>query len=89
MRTISTFLQGSQTELGLILNPDATFVRKHKEAKIFENHLNPVMLVFIGKLSLSTLRWVPICQGFSHFLGLLQHFVLAKLSTSSIRVNVA
>ena len=28
--------------------------------KVFENHLNPVMLVLIGKLSLSTLRWVPI-----------------------------
>ena len=25
-------------------------------AKIFENHLNLVMLVFVGKLSLSTLR---------------------------------
>ena len=25
------------------------------------------MLVFIGKLSLSTNIWVPICQGFSHF----------------------
>ena len=29
---------------------------KHKDTKIFENHLNPVMLVFIGKLSLSILR---------------------------------
>ena len=28
---------------------------KHKDAKIFENHLNPVMLVFIGKLPLSVL----------------------------------
>ena len=27
-----------------------------KASKIFENHLNPVMLVFMGKLSLSTLR---------------------------------
>ena len=35
---------------------------KDKEAKIFENHLNPVMLVLIGKLSLSTLGWVPMCQ---------------------------
>ena len=26
-----------------------------KLAKIFENDLNPVMLIFIGKLSLSTL----------------------------------
>ena len=29
---------------------------KHKDAKIFGNHLNTVMLVFIGKLSLSTLK---------------------------------
>ena len=26
----------------------ATFCPKYKNAKIFENHLNPVMLVFIG-----------------------------------------
>ena len=45
------------------------------------------MLVFIGKLSWSTLRWVPICQGFSQFSGFLHHFVLAKLATSSTRVN--
>ena len=31
------------------------FRPKHKNAKIFENHSNPVMLVFIGKLSLSAL----------------------------------
>ena len=74
-------------------NTEATFVEstnfcpEHKDAKIFENHLKPVMLVFIGKLSLNTLRWVPICQGFSHFSGFLRHFVLAKLDTSSIRVN--
>ena len=35
---------------------EAAFVRKHKEAKIFEKHLNPVILVFIGQLLLSTLR---------------------------------
>ena len=45
------------------------------------------MLVFIGKLSLSTLRRIPICQGFSHFSVFLLHFVLAKLATSSIRVK--
>ena len=37
--------------------------------------------------SLSTLRWVPICQGFSRISGFLHHFVLAKLAPSSIRVN--
>ena len=45
------------------------------------------MLVFIKKLSLSTLRWVPICQGFSHVSLFLNHFVLAKVATSSIRVK--
>ena len=28
-----------------------------------------------------------MCQGFSHFLGFLHNFVLAKLATSSVRVN--
>ena len=40
----------------------------NKNANIVENHLNLIMLVFIGYLWLSTFRWVPICQGFSHFL---------------------
>ena len=41
-------------------NAEATCIQKHKDANIFENHLNPVMLVFIGVL-LSTLRLVPRC----------------------------
>ena len=45
------------------------------------------MLVLIGKLSLSTLKWVPICQGFGDFSGFLHYFVLAELATSSIRVK--
>ena len=44
--------------------------------KQFEPHLNPVLLVCIGKLSLSTLRRVPICQYFSHFSGFLHHFCI-------------
>ena len=55
--------------------------------KDFENYLNPVLLVFIEKLILSTVGWVPMCQGFSNFSGFLHHFVLAKLATSSIRVT--
>ena len=43
------------------------FHPKHVAAKSLENHLNPVMLVFIRWLSLSHLRWVPMCQGFSNF----------------------
>ena len=63
---------------------------KHKYAKIFEKHLfNTVMLVFIGQLLLSTLRWVPVCQGFHHFSGCLDHFVLDKLATCSLRVELA
>ena len=38
------------------------------------------MLVFIGRLSLSTLKWVPMCQGFSHFSGILHHFVFSQVS---------
>ena len=38
------------------------FRPKHKDAKIFESHLNPVMFVFMRQLSLSTLRSVPMCQ---------------------------
>ena len=38
-------------------NPSAAEVTSNaQKANDSENHLNPVMLVFIGKLSLSTLR---------------------------------
>ena len=58
--------------------------------KIYWNHLNPVMLVFIWKLLLSsTIRWVPMCQGFSHFPAFCFHFMLTRLATSSKRVRVA
>ena len=67
--------------LRLYFNP------KHKEAKIFEKHLNPAMLVFIGWLSLCTLKWVPLCHGFNHFLGFCINYVLVKLATSSVKVN--
>ena len=29
-------------------NAEAIFILVHKDEKLFENHLNPVMLVFIG-----------------------------------------
>ena len=61
-------------------NAESTYVQCTRTQR------NPVMLVFIGKLSPSTLR-VPICQGFSQFTASLHHFVLAKLAISSIRVN--
>ena len=45
------------------------------------------MLVFIGKLSLGSLRWLPICQGFSHFTGFPSFLFWPKLATSSTSVN--
>ena len=64
------------------------FHPKHKDTTIFENHLNPAMLVFIEQLSLSEhsqlSTHVPEFQSFFKFL---HNFVMAKLATSSIRVN--
>ena len=65
---------------------EVTYVQGTKKQNNSENHLNPVMLVFIGKLSRSTVRWVPICQGFSHISAFCHHFLLIKLATSSERV---
>ena len=53
----------------------------------FGNYLDPVMLLFKGQLSLSTLRWVPKCQTFNHFSVLLHLFVLVKLETTGIVVK--
>ena len=55
--------------------------------KVLRNIWTLVVLVLIRKLSLITLRWVPICQSFSHFSGFLHHCLLVKLATSSIRVK--
>ena len=38
------------------------------------------MLVFIGKLLPSTVRWVPMCQGFSHFSGICASFCIGQIS---------
>ena len=73
-----------------IINPldaEITFVQCTKKQNIIKNHLNPIILVFIWKLSLSTLRLVPICKGFSHFSAFFHHFMLTKLGTSSLRVK--
>ena len=37
-------------------NTEANLRPNYKDAKIFENHLNPVMLVLFGMFLLSTLR---------------------------------
>ena len=39
------------------------FRPKKKDAKIFENHINPAVLVFIGYFQMST----QLCKGFGHF----------------------
>ena len=65
------------------------FHPKHTNAKIVEKHLNPVILVLIRKLSLSTLRWVPICQGFSHFSGFLHHLAYKNLWDLALWMEVA
>ena len=61
---------------------------KHKGAKIFEKHLNPVMLVFIRKLILSTAWWVPyarvsiIFQVFASFcIGQINHQLATRINT--------
>ena len=53
---------------------------------MFENHLNPVMLVFVDELLLSSLRRIPMCQGVSDFFSS-HRFVLINLATGSTRVN--
>ena len=45
-------------------NAKATFVQSTQMQIFFENHPNPVVLVLIRKLSLSTLRRVPFLPGF-------------------------
>ena len=63
---------------------------KAQESKDFWKVSKPcnVGILNIGKPSLSTLRWVPMCQGFSNFSGFLAHFVLTKIASTSIRVKV-
>ena len=57
------------------------------DAKIFESYLNPVLLVFMGKLSLST-QMSTHMPGFQSFSDYLHHFLFANLATSSIRVKI-
>ena len=55
--------------------------------KHFWNPFKPCHVGILWILSLSSLRWVPMCQGFNHLSGFLHHFVLAKLATSCIRAK--
>ena len=61
-------------------NDEDAFVQSKKDAKIFENHRNHVMLVLIGWLLVSTLRWAPMCQGFSHVSVVFASFCISQIS---------
>ena len=62
------------------------FCLKHKDPKIFENHLNPVMLEFIRKVFLSTIRWVLMSNHNNARVSGFCIILLVKLATTSIRV---
>ena len=88
MRLTEAFVKGAcRTKRWLNLPIGGYFCAKDKNANIFENHLNLVILVSIRKLSLGTLRWLTMCHGLSHSSAFLHQFVLAKLATSIIRVK--
>ena len=70
------------------LSTNAQDFMKDFYAKIYENHLNPVILVFIWKLLLSTIKWISMCQGFGHFSSFCQHATLTKLVIGSKRVKI-
>ena len=86
-KTHTSWVQSRTSTKPLYYYASATFVRSTKAqwywkpSKPFHVGIHWIML------SLRTLRWVPMCQGLSHFSGVLHYFVLAKLATSSIRVN--
>ena len=56
------------------------------QSLVFEIGFVMIFLFFKKNITKIT-RWVPFCQGFSHFSAFSYHFVLAKLATSSMRVN--
>ena len=70
----------------LLILPMLRLLFAFKNAKIFENHLNPVMLVFIGNFSPSTQMSTHMTD-FQSFFSIFESFVLAKLATSSRRVK--
>ena len=70
-------------------NAEAIFIQSTRR-QIFENHINPVMLVFIESSHYVLSYEYPCARFFIHFssfLPFLRHFVLANVATSSIRVN--
>ena len=62
-----------------------------KDTTIFENHLNPVMLVFMGKAltEYSQMSSHVAWFGFQSFFRVVLHYiVIATLTTSNIRVEI-
>ena len=57
---------------------------KAQGCKVFWKASKPCCVGIHWIVLLSTLRWVPVCHGFSHFSGFLHHFVLAKYRWFSI-----
>ena len=55
--------------------------------KKYEDHLNPVMLVFIEKALAENYQMSSICIGFNHFSVFCHHIMLIKLATNSEKVN--
>ena len=63
----------------ILFNPfaaEVTFVQCTKKAKHKKNHLNPVMLVFIGKLSLRT---------FNYFSAFLSSSLVDQISNQQLK----
>ena len=62
-----------------------TQLKKHIDAKIFDNLLNPVMLIFIEKFLLKS----PMSTNVPGFQSFFYVFASFCITTSSIRVNKA
>ena len=69
-------------ESSLRINPfhaEATYVQREKNVKTFENHLNPVFLVFIGKLSLSNDLMSTHVSWFKSFFSFFASFCIDQI----------
>ena len=61
---------------------------KHKDAKVFENHLNPVTLIFIGKALPEYPQMSNHMPGFRSIFQVFASFCIGQIShTSSLRVK--
>ena len=58
---------------------EVTFTKSHQRYGIWKSS------ELIGKLSLSAIRWVPICHGFSHF-SILLSFLVDQISSKRLNI---